>query len=153
MKRKTRFIPVVLVMALQLKSSKQDLLRLIKFSIVGVIGAGINTSFLWLLTDLAELFYLFSSAIAIEVAIITQFLLNDRWTFIERKTRGLKQFLERILKSNLWRSGGLVVNVGILYLLTEYVCLYYLISNIFGIFCAFILNYILESRLTWGIIG
>ena len=151
MKRKTRFIPVVLVTALQLKSFKQDFIRLIRFSIVGVIGAGINTSFLWLLTDLAGLFYLFSSAIAIEIAIIIQFLLNDRWTFRERKTKDLKQFIERILKSNLWRSGGLALNVAILYLLTEYAGLYYLISNIFGIVCAFILNYVLESRLTWGI--
>ncbi len=137
----------------QLKSFKQDFIRLIRFSTVGVIGAGINTGLLWLLTDLAGLFYLFSSAIAIEIAIIIQFILNDRWTFRENKTKDMKQFLERILKSNLWRSGGLVVNIGILYLLTEYACVYYLISNIFGIVCAFIWNYIFESRLTWGITG
>lgn len=137
----------------QLKSFKQDFIRLIRFSIVGVIGAGINTGFLWLLTDLAGLFYLFSSAIAIEIAIIIQFILNDRWTFRERKTKHMKQFLERILKSNLWRSGGLALNLAILYLLTEYASLYYLISNIFGILCSFILNYVFESRLTWGITG
>jgi dolichol-phosphate mannosyltransferase len=135
----------------QLKSFKQDFIRLIRFSIVGVIGAGINTGFLWLLT--IGLFYLFSSAIAIEIAIIIQFILNDRWTFSERKTKHMKQFLERILKSNLWRSGGLALNLAILYLLTEYASLYYLISNIFGILCAFILNYVFESRLTWGITG
>jgi dolichol-phosphate mannosyltransferase len=137
----------------QLKSFKQDFVRLIRFSIVGVIGAGINTGFLWLLTDLIGLFYLFSSAIAIEIAIIIQFILNDRWTFSERKTKHMKQFLKRILKSNLWRSGGLALNLAILYLLTEYASLYYLISNIFGILCAFILNYVFESRLTWGITG
>ena len=134
----------------QIESLKQDLVRLIKFSIVGTLGAGINTVFLWILTSFGGLFYLFSSAISIEIAIIIQFLINDRWTFRERKTKHLRQFLKRILKSNLWRSGGLVVNVGILYLLTEYAGLYYLISNIFGIICAFMLNYTLESRLTWG---
>ena len=135
----------------QIEFLKQDLVRLIKFSIVGTIGAGINTLFLWILTDFAGLFYLFSSVIAIEIAIIIQFLINDRWTFRERKTKHLRQFFKRILKSNLWRSGGLVVNAAILYLLTEYAGLYYLISNIFGIICAFLLNYTLESRLTWGI--
>ncbi len=135
----------------RVEALKRDFLRLIKFSIVGVIGAGINTGFLWVLTDFAGLFYLFSSAIAIEIAIIMQFLMNDRWTFKERKTTRAGQFIKRILKSNLWRSGGLAINIGILYLLTEYVGVYYLLSNILGIICAFLLNYILESRLTWGI--
>jgi len=128
-----------------------DLLRLTKFSIVGAIGAGINTGFLWVFTDVAGLFYLYSSAIAIEIAIILQFLMNDRWTFKEQKTTHVEQFIKRILKSNLWRSGGLVVNIGVLYFLTEYVGVYYLLSNIVGIICAFLLNYLFESRLTWGI--
>jgi dolichol-phosphate mannosyltransferase len=134
-----------------LNAFKRDFIRLIRFSIVGVIGAGINTGLLWLFTDLAGIYYLLSSAIAIEIAILIQFLLNDRWTFKEKKTKGVKQFIVRILKSNLWRSGGLVVNIGVLYLLTEYAGIYYLTSNIFGIFCAFLWNYLFESRLTWGI--
>jgi len=124
---------------------------MIKFSIVGVIGAGINTGFLWILTDLAGLYYLFSSVVAIEIAIMMQFMMNDRWTFRDRKTTDAGQFIKRIFKSNLWRSGGLAVNVGVLYLFTAYIGVYYLLSNIFGIICAFSLNYILESRLTWGI--
>lgn len=130
---------------------RMDVLRLIKFSIVGVIGAGINTGFLWVLTDVAGLFYLFSAVVAIEIAILMQFLMNDRWTFKETKTQHIGQFIRRIFKSNVWRSGGLAVNVGVLYLLTEYMGVYYLLSNIVGIICAFLLNYILESRLTWGI--
>jgi dolichol-phosphate mannosyltransferase len=130
---------------------KGDFLRLIKFSVVGAIGAGINTWFLWLFTDVAGLFYLYSSAIAIEITIILQFLMNDRWTFKEKRTTHVEQFFKRIIKSNIWRSGGLAVNIGVLYLLTEYVGVYYLLSNIVGIICAFLLNYIFESRLTWGV--
>ncbi len=130
---------------------KSDFLRLIKFSIVGSIGAGISTGFLWLFTDVAGLYYLYSSAIAIEIAIILQFLMNDRWTFKERKTTHVEQFVKRIIKSNIWRSGGLAVNIGVLYFLTEHVGLYYLRSHIVGIFCAFLLNYLFESRLTWGV--
>lgn len=134
-----------------LNAFKQDFIRLVRFSIVGVIGAVINTGLLWLFTELLGIYYLYSSAIAIEIGIIIQFLLNDRWTFREKRTIGVKQFIVRIIKSNMWRSGGLVINVAVLYLLTEYVRVYYLISNIFGILCAFLWNYILESRLTWRI--
>jgi len=130
---------------------KHDFLRLTKFSIVGVIGAGINTWFLWLFTDVAGLYYLYSSLIAIEIAIILQFLMNDRWTFKEQKTTHVEQFVRRIIKSNIWRSGGLAVNIGVLYVFTEYLGVYYLLSNIAGIICSFLLNYLFESRLTWGI--
>ena len=130
---------------------KHDFLRLTKFSIVGVIGAVINTWFLWLFTDVAGLYYIYSSAIAIEIAIILQFLMNDRWTFREQKTTHVEQFVKRIIKSNVWRSGGLAVNIGVLYFLTESLGVYYLLSNIVGIICAFLLNYLFESRLTWGI--
>ncbi len=135
----------------QVAALERDFLRLTKFSIVGAIGAGINTFFLWVFTDVAGIFYLYSSAIAIEITIILQFLMNDRWTFKEQKTTHVEQFMKRILKSNLWRSGGLAVNIGILYFLTEYMNVYYLLSNIVGIICAFLLNYLFESRLTWGI--
>jgi dolichol-phosphate mannosyltransferase len=130
---------------------KSDFLRLIKFSIVGVIGAGINTWFLWLFTDFAGLYYLYSSVIAIEIAIILQFLMNDRWTFREQKTTHVEQFMKRIIKSNIWRSGGLAINIGVLYFLTEHAGVYYLLSNIVGIVCAFLLTYLFESRLTWGV--
>ncbi|MGC9444842.1 MAG: GtrA family protein [Candidatus Methanospirareceae archaeon] len=135
----------------RLVALKTDAIRLFKFSIVGGIGAVINTVLLWLFTDLAGIYYLYSSIIAIEIAIILQFLMNDRWTFKEQRTTHVAQFLRRIIKSNIWRSGGLAVNIGVLYALTEYAGLYYLLSNIVGIFCAFLLNYLFESRLTWGV--
>lgn len=128
-----------------------DFLRLIKFSTVGAIGAVINMGSLWILTELWGIFYLFSSVVAIEITIIMLFMMNDRWTFNDRKSTHIGQFIKRFLKSNLWRSGGLTINIGVLFFLTEYMGVYYFISNIFGIICAFLLNYILESRLTWKI--
>jgi dolichol-phosphate mannosyltransferase len=130
---------------------KKDAIRLFKFSLVGGIGAVINTCFLWLFTEVAGIYYLYSSIVAIEIAIVLQFIMNDRWTFKEQKTTHVAQFITRLVKSNIWRSSGLAVNIGVLYLLTEYAGMYYLLSNIVGIFCAFLLNYLLESRFTWGV--
>ncbi|MCD6387451.1 MAG: GtrA family protein [Methanophagales archaeon] len=135
----------------KLASLRKDFERLLKFSVVGAFGALINSFFLWLFTEIAGIFYLFSSLMAIEIAIFVQFMLNDRWTFHERRTKGLCEFFKRILKSNIWRAGGIALNIAVLFLLTEYAHIYYLLSNIFGILCAFISNYILESRLTWGV--
>ena len=138
-------------MSEKLASLRKDFERLLKFSVVGAFGALINSFFLWLFTEIAGIFYLFSSLMAIEIAIFVQFMLNDRWTFHEKRTKGWSEFFKRILKSNIWRAGGIALNIAVLFLLTEYAHIYYLLSNIFGILCAFISNYILESRLTWGV--
>ena len=138
-------------MSEKLASLRKDFERLFKFSVVGAFGALINSFFLWLFTEIAGIFYLFSSLMAIEIAIFVQFMLNDRWTFHERRTKEWSEFFKRILKSNIWRAGGIALNIAVLFLLTEYAHIYYLLSNIFGILCAFISNYILESRLTWGV--
>ena len=134
-----------------IENLRKDFERLLKFSAVGAFGACIDTFFLWVFTEIAGIFYIFASPIATEIAIFVQFMLNDRWTFHERKTKGLCEFFKRILKSNIWRAGGTALKIVVLFLLTEYAHIYYLLSNIFGILCAFILNYTLESRLTWGV--
>ncbi|MCW3135730.1 MAG: GtrA family protein [Canidatus Methanoxibalbensis ujae] len=129
----------------------KEFTRMFKFCIVGGIGMCINTFFIWLLTDIMHIFYIISAVIAIEIAIFIQFMLNDRWTFREKQTIGVRQFIIRMTKSNTWRAGGIALNLTVLYVLTEHAHFYYLVSNIFGILCAFLLNYILESRLTWGV--
>lgn len=123
--------------------------RLFKFSLVGAAGAIVNTSLLYILTEFCRLYYLVSSIIALEIAIVFQFVANDFWTFREKRSSSLSVFFQRLLKSNLWRLLGIAVNIFILYSLTEFLGLYYILSNIAGIFCAFALNYTLESRLTW----
>jgi dolichol-phosphate mannosyltransferase len=123
--------------------------RLLKFALVGAAGAIINTSLLYILTEFCRLYYLLSSLIALEVAIFFQFIANDFWTFREKRSSSLSLFFQRLLKSNLWRLLGIGVNIFVLYSLTEFLGLYYILSNIAGIFCAFTLNYTLESRLTW----
>src|SRR3989337_2845103 len=57
----------------------------IKYSLVGVVGAVINFSALWLLTEQAHLWYLLSATIGIVLAATNNFVLNYLWTFKDRK--------------------------------------------------------------------
>lgn len=123
--------------------------RIFKFALVGGLGAVINSSFLYLFTEYFGLFYLISSVLSIEIAIVMQFVLNDFWTFRDRRSRSVGVILIRLMKSNLWRTMGMAVNILVLYILTEFFGVYYIISNFAGILCAFTFNYIFESRLTW----
>ena len=126
-----------------------EMVRFIKFCIVGLSGVGVNMGLLWLLTELGGMFYLLSAAISIETSIITNFILNNYFTFADRNRQGVKPFLSRLLKFNLVSLAGLGINLGILWLLTEGLGLFYMLSNIFGIVAATLWNYLVNNWWTW----
>jgi len=132
-----------------LMQRQRELARFAKFCLVGGSGVVVNMGLLWLLTEFAGLYYLLSSAIGIETSIITNFTLNEFFTFSDRRSQGLKGFLKRLLKFNLVSLAGLGVNMGLLWFLTSGVGLYYLISNLFGIAAATLWNYLVNVLWTW----
>ena len=126
-----------------------ELARFIKFCLVGISGVGVNMGLLWLLTELGGLFYLLSAAISIETSIITNFLLNNYFTFADRNKQGVKPLFGRLLKFNLVSLAGLGINMAILWLLTEGLGLFYMVSNIVGIAAATLWNYLVNNWWTW----
>jgi dolichol-phosphate mannosyltransferase len=128
---------------------KGELLRFVKFCLVGASGVLVNIGLLWLLTEFAGLFYLLSAAISIETSIVSNFTLNDFFTFTDRRSAGAKSFLYRLVKFNLVSLAGLGINMGILWLLTDILGVYYLLSNLCGIAAATFWNYLVNSWWTW----
>jgi len=128
---------------------KGELLRFVKFCLVGLSGVLVNVGLLWLLTEFAGLFYLVSAAISIETSIISNFALNDYFTFSDRRLPGVKSFLGRLLKFNLVSLAGLAINMGVLGLLTQVFGIYYLLSNLCGIAVAILWNYLVNTWWTW----
>lgn len=64
------------------RGSRAISLTFIKFGIVGALGVGVNLGALWAAQRLGVTTNI-ASAIAIEVSIISNFILNDQWTFRE----------------------------------------------------------------------
>jgi len=132
-----------------LMKRKGELTRFLKFCAVGLSGVLVNMGLLWLLTEIAGLFYLLSAAISIETSIISNFVLNDYFTFRDRRSPQVKSFLSRLLKFNLVSLAGLGLNMGVLWLLTEVFGIYYLLSNLCGIAVATLWNYLVNTWWTW----
>ena len=121
--------------------------RILKFSVVGVSGVLINMGMLYILTEYFKILYFISSIVAIELSIISNFVLNDIWTWGDRRK---KRFLHRILQYHI--SVGLTAifaNWLILLLLTEVFGVYYLLSNLIGISVGMFSNYILNDVWTF----
>jgi len=119
--------------------------RFIKFNLVGLTGVLVNEGLLVLLVFYG-VYFLYASAIAIEISIISNFVLNDLWTFRDRRHGHV---VTRLLKINGLMLVGLAVNLAILYFGTDYLGVHYALSNLAGIAVAFVVRYWLSVRYAW----
>ena len=129
------------------KATKNNLLkRFVRFGIVGGIGAVVNTIILYLLTQ-AGMYYVIASVIATEVAIISNFLGNNYFTFRERKGGSMtRKFLVFQGISML----SLLCTVTVLWILTTVFGERLLLAwNLLAIFAASLLNFTLNLKFTW----
>jgi len=121
--------------------------QFLKFCLVGLNGVGVNMGLLWALTEFVGLPYPVSAVFAIESSILSNFTLNELWTFRRRAGPGRSR---RVLGFNLACAIGATLNFVVLVTLTELLGLPYLISNAFGIACATLWNYIMSATWVWG---
>ncbi len=80
--------------------------RIFKFGVTGFIGYLVNASFLAILSPYGELS---AWMISTELAIISNFTLNNLWTFKSEKITGVQKLLFKFLQFNLTSSGGLII--------------------------------------------
>jgi dolichol-phosphate mannosyltransferase len=119
-----------------------------RFGAVGASGVAVNSAVFWMLVSRAHLSPVLAGAVATEAAIVSNFLLNDRWTFRDRD-RG-RRWLHRAWRYNAIALGGLVVSVATLAALTHMRSLEYQVANLVAIGTATIWNYTVNSRFTWA---
>lgn len=129
-----------------------EIKKFIKFSIVGGSGILVNMGLLYLFTEYFGMFYLLSSVCAILLAMINNFIWNDCWTWRDQRKPGLKAFVIRLIKfcavASIAGYGG---NLGVLYLLTHFFHVHYLLSNLIGIAIGTMLNYFLNNVWTFRV--
>ncbi len=126
-----------------------ELVRFFKFILVGLSGVGVNEGVLFALRGGAGMHLLSANAISIETSIITNFILNDMFTFRDRRVKTVPATLRRWLKYNTVALPGAGINYGVTYLLTTFAGIPYLVSNLIGIALATIWNYVLSNWWAW----
>jgi putative flippase GtrA len=118
--------------------------RFVKFGIVGGSGVVVNVGLLHFFTTTLRLDYRVASVFAIECAVVNNFLWNYFWTWRDRRAQSKRSFVSMLFKFHL-SSGftAMLVNWGLLVLLTEALHMYYHVSNLIGIGCGAVVNFIL----------
>jgi dolichol-phosphate mannosyltransferase len=126
-----------------------EMAMFLKFIAVGLSGVLVNEGVYWLLTRFGGLaaYDYWAVVIGIEVSIITNFTLNDTFTFASR--RGDRSFSGRLLRFNLICLAGAGIQWGLFMLFTRVFGVYDLLSNFIGIVVAFLWNYFINRNWTW----
>jgi putative flippase GtrA len=130
------------VAAMHVKPAKAA--QLLKFALVGCSGVAVNTAVLYVLSRRLHLALAASSAVAVEVAVISNYVLNEFWTFASRAA-----CIKRFAKFNIASLAGLSVNVLLVWSLTR-LGIYFLLANLIGIGVAFGINYFLSTAWVWS---
>jgi dolichol-phosphate mannosyltransferase len=124
--------------------------RFLKFCLVGASGVLVNMFFFWLFYKKLGIFSLFSSFLAIQIAVLNNFLWNDKWTWREKRKPGIEQFFIRLgkfaLSSNLTSASANLLGVWIFLNLLGW---NYLVSNLLGIGLGVILNFLANHYWTY----
>jgi len=118
-----------------------------KFALVGSLGVLINMGLLYLLTHHSTLRLEIASPIAIETAFLTNFFLNNQWTFRQRNSR--HGFWSRFLRFHLVTGVAGLANYGVLLSLVHLAGWNEMLSNLFGVTAGWLINFSLNSNWTW----
>ena len=87
------------------------MLHWIKFNVVGVLGFALQSAALFALTHISyPLSYLAATTVAVELAVLNNFVWHQRWTWSDRPSTTKKETMRRLAKFNF--TTGLVSIVG-----------------------------------------
>lgn len=136
--------------AVRLGIDHPDNRRMAKFALVGLTGVLVNLAILWALHGQLGLHDLVAVPIAVEASILSNFLLNDRFTFKDRQRGHVAQ---RLAQFNVVSLVALVVNLAAYTVLAKGLGVHYLVAEAVAIVVAFGANYAGNLHWTYGLEG
>jgi len=119
----------------------------LKFNTVGVFGFCIQLLVLTILTSGIKLHYLAATFIAVEAALLHNFVWHERWTWAHRRL-DVTKVLTRLLRFNTANGFiSIVGNLTVTWLLVSRLHFHYLAANIIAVGCCALLNFFVSDRL------
>ena len=122
-----------------------------KFNTVGLLGAAVQLITLTVLKSIIGLNYLPATAIAVETAVLHNFVWHERWTWLHRTQLKESGMFRRLVRFHL--ANGLISIVGNILLMSYFVSrlnLHYFLANILAIAACSILNFLASNRLVFS---
>lgn len=138
---------------LRLRIATLPVTRFTRFALVGLSGVAVDMGVLYLLSDPSMLGFGLtrSKAAAAELALVNNFLWNDAWTFrdLSQTQRGLSHKLRRLVKFNLICGFGILLNIGLLNVMFNWLHMNRYVANAIAIALVTGWNFWLNTKLNW----
>lgn len=119
-------------------------IQLFRYFVTGGIAFIVDLLVLYLFTEFFLIHYLLSAAIAFMISLIVNYTLSIKWVFNKRNLRN--KFSEFSIFS-LIGIIGLGLNEIVMWIFTEYLLFFYLVSKLFSAFVVFIWNFSIRKIL------
>jgi len=123
--------------------------RWLRFGLVGLVGAAISYPLLYVLTEYAGLYYIVSAICAIVVGSTSNYFLNNRWTFTEKRRHGLKGHIRGWLNYQVLSAMGDGAYLGLLAFFTEVVGIWYMASALLCLGITFVFKWLFANKVIW----
>ena len=128
-----------------LEKPRETVYRMVQYGFISLTGLLLENAVLFMVVEYLKAGLVPGKLFGAELSIVLMFFLNNRFTFSDRPGVTLKRFL----KSNLVRSGGVIIGVVVLKAGTQ-LGIWYIFANLAGIAAGFTFNFVLESIYTWA---
>jgi len=130
--------------------ARQSLFRWMRFNAVGAIGIVVQLAALAVFRSWLKVDYLLATGLAVEIAVIHNFLWHERYTWADRPPARPVQSLVRLAKFNASNGAvSIVGNLGLMWLLVGEVKFNYVAANLIAIVICSLVNFVLSDRLVF----
>ena len=117
--------------------------KIIKFSIVGGIATIIDFAFLYIFKEFLNINIIIANTLSFIISVTYNYIASITWVFDVNKNKNKNiQFILFILFSVV----GLIINNIILYILTDKLNIYYLISKVIATIIVMIFNFVTRKK-------
>jgi putative flippase GtrA len=126
-------------------------LRCLKFNAVGALGIAVQLAALFGLKSGFHLSYLLATAIAVEAAVVHNFLWHERYTWADRVQPSWRKSLPRLLRFNLTNGGvSILGNLVLMHVMVGLVHVNFLVANGIAIAVCSLLNFLVSEEWVFG---
>lgn len=125
--------------------------RFVRFNAVGAAGIGVQLAVLALLKSGLGLHYLWATALAVEAAVLNNYIWHVKWTWRDRSAGStLAAHLSRLFQFNLANGlVSLIVNLALMRWLAGSLGMNYLAANMVAIAAGGVANFLISDRLVF----
>jgi putative flippase GtrA len=129
------------------RSARTVLLRWLKFNLVGVVGIAVQFAALFVLKGIFHFNYLAATAVAVEAAVVHNFVWHEQFTWSDRVQTSWRRSLPRFARFNLTTGAvSILGNLALMKVMVGYGGMNYLLANALAIVLCSLANFLVSEQ-------